>query len=94
MRMNSLSMLSRIYIKNLPLLIPLKYHEKWFTGHYRRNRSWKIYYLGASTYFGRKSRCKINLKAEEKCGGNRVLLNNQFKKFFIENDLDYELRPL
>jgi len=86
-------MLSRIYIKNFALIdtleVSLKNGLQVITGETGAGKS---IILGAlRLILGERADLKSISKAEEKSiVETEFELNNQFKKFFIENDLDYE----
>ena len=86
-------MLSRIYIKNFALIdaldVSLKNGLQVITGETGAGKS---IILGAlRLILGERADLKSISKAEEKSIVETEFdLNNQFKKFFIENDLDYE----
>lgn len=86
-------MLSRIYIKNFALIdaleVSLKNGLQVITGETGAGKS---IILGAlRLILGERADIKSISKAEEKSVVETEFeLNNQFKKFFIENDLDYE----
>ncbi|MCW3169360.1 DNA repair protein RecN [Chryseobacterium sp. 09-1422] len=86
-------MLSRIYIKNFALIdaldVSLKNGLQVITGETGAGKS---IILGAlRLILGERADVKSISKAEEKSVVETEFdLNNQFKKFFIENDLDYE----
>ncbi|MCX8534544.1 DNA repair protein RecN [Chryseobacterium luquanense] len=86
-------MLSRIYIKNFALIdaleVSLKNGLQVITGETGAGKS---IILGAlRLILGERADIKSISKAEEKSIVETEFdLNNQFKKFFIENDLDYE----
>ncbi|MGN7866430.1 DNA repair protein RecN [Chryseobacterium sp.] len=86
-------MLSRIYIKNFALIdtldVSLKNGLQVITGETGAGKS---IILGAlRLILGERADVKSIAKAEEKSVVETEFnLNNQFKKFFIENDLDYE----
>lgn len=86
-------MLSRIYIKNFALIdaldVSLKNGLQVITGETGAGKS---IILGAlRLILGERADVKSISKAEEKSIVETEFdLNNQFKKFFIENDLDYE----
>jgi DNA repair protein RecN (Recombination protein N) len=86
-------MLSRIYIKNFALIdaldVSLKNGLQVITGETGAGKS---IILGAlRLILGDRADVKSISKAEEKSVVETEFdLNNQFKKFFIENDLDYE----
>lgn len=86
-------MLSRIYIKNFALIdaleVSLKNGLQVITGETGAGKS---IILGAlRLILGERADIKSISKAEEKSiVETEFELNNQFKKFFIENDLDYE----
>ena len=86
-------MLSRIYIKNFALIdaldVSLKNGLQVITGETGAGKS---IILGAlRLVLGERADIKSISKAEEKSiVETEFELNNQFKKFFIENDLDYE----
>lgn len=88
-----LSMLSRIYIKNFALIdtleVSLKNGLQVITGETGAGKS---IILGAlRLILGERADVKSIAKTEEKSIVETEFdLNNQFKKFFIENDLDYE----
>lgn len=86
-------MLSRIYIKNFALIdaldVSLKNGLQVITGETGAGKS---IILGAlRLILGERADLKSISKTEEKSiVETEFELNNQFKKFFIENDLDYE----
>ena len=86
-------MLSRIYIKNFALIdtleVSLNNGLQVITGETGAGKS---IILGAlRLILGERADVKSISKAEEKSVvETEFALNNQFKKFFIENDLDYE----
>ncbi|WP_374460488.1 DNA repair protein RecN [Chryseobacterium taeanense] len=86
-------MLSRIYIKNFALIdtLEVSLHNglQVITGETGAGKS---IILGAlRLILGERADAKSISKAEEKSiVETEFSLNNQFKKFFIENDLDYE----
>lgn len=86
-------MLSRIYIKNFALIdaleVSLKNGLQVITGETGAGKS---IILGAlRLVLGERADIKSISKTEEKSiVETEFELNNQFKKFFIENDLDYE----
>ncbi|MBO9693199.1 AAA family ATPase [Chryseobacterium sp.] len=86
-------MLSRIYIKNFALIdtleVSLKNGLQVITGETGAGKS---IILGAlRLILGERADVKSIAKADEKSVvETEFSLNNQFKKFFIENDLDYE----
>lgn len=86
-------MLSRIYIKNFALIdaleVSLKNGLQVITGETGAGKS---IILGAlRLILGERADIKSISKADEKSIVETEFdLNNQFKKFFIENDLDYE----
>ncbi|PWN61329.1 DNA repair protein RecN [Chryseobacterium oncorhynchi] len=86
-------MLSRIYIKNFALIdtleVSLKNGLQVITGETGAGKS---IILGAlRLILGERADVKSIAKTEEKSIVETEFdLNNQFKKFFIENDLDYE----
>jgi len=86
-------MLSRIYIKNFALIdtleVSLKDGLQVITGETGAGKS---IILGAlRLILGERADVKSIAKSEEKSViETEFSLNNQFKKFFIENDLDYE----
>ncbi|KQT24629.1 DNA repair protein RecN [Chryseobacterium sp. Leaf405] len=86
-------MLSRIYIKNFALIdtleVSLQNGLQVITGETGAGKS---IILGAlRLILGERADLKSISKAEEKSiVETEFSLNNQFKKFFIENDLDYE----
>ncbi|SDL83275.1 DNA repair protein RecN [Chryseobacterium taihuense] len=86
-------MLSRIYIKNFALIdvldVSLKNGLQVITGETGAGKS---IILGAlRLILGERADSKSISKTEEKSiVETEFNLNNQFKKFFIENDLDYE----
>jgi len=86
-------MLSRIYIKNFALIdaleVSLKNGLQVITGETGAGKS---IILGAlRLILGERADIKSISKTEEKSiVETEFELNNQFKKFFIENDLDYE----
>ena len=86
-------MLSRIYIKNFALIdtLEVSLHNglQVITGETGAGKS---IILGAlRLILGERADVKSISKAEEKSiVETEFSLNNQFKKFFIENDLDYE----
>ncbi|CAI8928675.1 DNA repair protein RecN [Chryseobacterium sp. IT-36CA2] len=86
-------MLSRIYIKNFALIdtldVSLKNGLQVITGETGAGKS---IILGAlRLILGERADVKSIAKTEEKSVvETEFSLNNQFKKFFIENDLDYE----
>lgn len=90
-------MLSRIYIKNFALIdtldVSLKNGLQVITGETGAGKS---IILGAlRLILGERADVKSISKAEEKSVVETEFdLNNQFKKFFIENDLDYELQTI
>lgn len=90
-------MLSRIYIKNFALIdtleVSLKNGLQVITGETGAGKS---IILGAlRLILGERADVKSISKAEEKSiVETEFALNNQFKKFFIENDLDYELQTI
>lgn len=90
-------MLSRIYIKNFALIdtleVSLKNGLQVITGETGAGKS---IILGAlRLILGERADVKSISKAEEKSiVETEFNLNNQFKKFFIENDLDYELQTI
>lgn len=90
-------MLSRIYIKNFALIdtleVSLKNGLQVITGETGAGKS---IILGAlRLILGERADVKSIAKAEEKSVvETEFALNNQFKKFFIENDLDYELQTI
>ncbi len=90
-------MLSRIYIKNFALIdtleVSLKNGLQVITGETGTGKS---IILGAlRLILGERADVKSIAKAEEKSVvETEFSLNNQFKKFFIENDLDYELQTI
>lgn len=90
-------MLSRIYIKNFALIdtldVSLKNGLQVITGETGAGKS---IILGAlRLILGERADVKSIAKAEEKSVVETEFnLNNQFKKFFIENDLDYELHTI
>jgi len=90
-------MLSRIYIKNFALIdtleVSLKNGLQVITGETGAGKS---IILGAlRLILGERADVKSISKAEEKSIVETEFdLNNQFKKFFIENDLDYELQTI
>lgn len=90
-------MLSRIYIKNFALIdtleVSLKNGLQVITGETGAGKS---IILGAlRLILGERADLKSIAKAEEKSVvETEFSLNNQFKKFFIENDLDYELQTI
>lgn len=90
-------MLSRIYIKNFALIdtldVSLKNGLQVITGETGAGKS---IILGAlRLILGERADVKSIAKAEEKSiVETEFNLNNQFKKFFIENDLDYELHTI
>ncbi|MFS4472736.1 DNA repair protein RecN [Chryseobacterium sp. T20] len=90
-------MLSRIYIKNFALIdtleVSLKNGLQVITGETGAGKS---IILGAlRLILGERADVKSIAKAEEKSVvETEFSLNNQFKKFFIENDLDYELHTI
>ncbi|OCA68494.1 DNA repair protein RecN [Chryseobacterium artocarpi] len=90
-------MLSRIYIKNFALIdtldVSLKNGLQVITGETGAGKS---IILGAlRLILGERADVKSIAKADEKSVVETEFnLNNQFKKFFIENDLDYELHTI
>lgn len=90
-------MLSRIYIKNFALIdtleVSLKNGLQVITGETGAGKS---IILGAlRLILGERADVKSIAKAEEKSVvETEFSLNNQFKKFFIEKDLDYELQTI
>lgn len=90
-------MLSRIYIKNFALIdtleVSLKNGLQVITGETGAGKS---IILGAlRLILGERADVKSVSNAEEKSVvETEFALNNQFKKFFIENDLDYELQTI
>lgn len=90
-------MLSRIYIKNFALIdtleVSLKNGLQVITGETGAGKS---IILGAlRLILGERADIKSVSNAEEKSVvETEFALNNQFKKFFIENDLDYELQTI
>ncbi|UTX47134.1 DNA repair protein RecN [Chryseobacterium sp. MA9] len=90
-------MLSRIYIKNFALIdtleVSLNNGLQVITGETGAGKS---IILGAlRLILGERADVKSIAKAEEKSVvETEFSLNNQFKKFFIENDLDYELQTI
>ena len=90
-------MLSRIYIKNFALIdtleVSLKNGLQVITGETGAGKS---IILGAlRLILGERADVKSIAKTEEKSVVETEFnLNNQFKKFFIENDLDYELHTI
>lgn len=90
-------MLSRIYIKNFALIdtldVSLKNGLQVITGETGAGKS---IILGAlRLILGERADVKSIAKTEEKSVVETEFnLNNQFKKFFIENDLDYELNTI
>ncbi|WET47856.1 AAA family ATPase [Chryseobacterium indologenes] len=90
-------MLSRIYIKNFALIdtleVSLNNGLQVITGETGAGKS---IILGAlRLILGERADVKSISKAEEKSVvETEFALNNQFKKFFIENDLDYELNTI
>ncbi|WP_160137928.1 DNA repair protein RecN [Chryseobacterium sp. c4a] len=90
-------MLSRIYIKNFALIdtLDVSLHNglQVITGETGAGKS---IILGAlRLILGERADVKSISKAEEKSiVETEFALNNQFKKFFIENDLDYELQTI
>ncbi|SIQ39706.1 DNA repair protein RecN [Chryseobacterium sp. RU33C] len=90
-------MLSRIYIKNFALIdtleVSLKNGLQVITGETGAGKS---IILGAlRLILGERADVKSIAKTEEKSVvETEFSLNNQFKKFFIENDLDYELQTI
>ncbi len=90
-------MLSRIYIKNFALIdtleVSLNNGLQVITGETGAGKS---IILGAlRLILGERADVKSISKAEEKSVvETEFALNNQFKKFFIENDLDYELQTI
>ncbi|MFP8895974.1 DNA repair protein RecN [Chryseobacterium sp. EZn1] len=90
-------MLSRIYIKNFALIdtleVSLKNGLQVITGETGAGKS---IILGAlRLILGERADVKSIAKAEEKSVvETEFSLNNKFKKFFIENDLDYELQTI
>ncbi|PIF44008.1 DNA repair protein RecN (Recombination protein N) [Chryseobacterium sp. 52] len=86
-------MLSRIYIKNFALIdtleVSLNNGLQVITGETGAGKS---IILGAlRLILGERAEAKSVSKSEEKSiVETEFALNNQFKKFFIENDLDYE----
>lgn len=90
-------MLSRIYIKNFALIdtleVSLKNGLQVITGETGAGKS---IILGAlRLILGERADVKSIAKTEEKSVVETEFnLNNQFKKFFIENDLDYELQTI
>lgn len=90
-------MLSRIYIKNFALIdtleVSLKNGLQVITGETGAGKS---IILGAlRLILGERADVKSIAKAEDKSVVETEFeLNNQFKKFFIENDLDYELQTI
>lgn len=90
-------MLSRIYIKNFALIdtleVSLKNGLQVITGETGAGKS---IILGAlRLILGERADVKSIAKADEKSiVETEFFLNNQFKKFFIENDLDYELHTI
>ncbi|WP_326981698.1 DNA repair protein RecN [Chryseobacterium sp. MYb264] len=86
-------MLSRIYIKNFALIdtleVSLKNGLQVITGETGAGKS---IILGAlRLILGERADVKSIAKSEDKSVvETEFALNNQFKKFFIENDLDYE----
>ncbi|REC48196.1 DNA repair protein RecN [Chryseobacterium pennipullorum] len=90
-------MLSRIYIKNFALIdtldVSLKNGLQVITGETGAGKS---IILGAlRLILGERADVKSISKTEEKSVvETEFSLNNQFKKFFIENDLDYELQTI
>ncbi|NIF07293.1 AAA family ATPase [Chryseobacterium sp. Tr-659] len=90
-------MLSRIYIKNFALIdtleVSLKNGLQVITGETGAGKS---IILGAlRLILGERADVKSIAKTEEKSVvETEFALNNQFKKFFIENDLDYELQTI
>lgn len=90
-------MLSRIYIKNFALIdtleVSLNNGLQVITGETGAGKS---IILGAlRLILGERADVKSISKAEEKSVvETEFALNNQFKKFFIENDLDYELHTI
>ncbi|KFF28480.1 DNA repair protein RecN [Chryseobacterium vrystaatense] len=86
-------MLSRIYIKNFALIdtleVSLNTGLQVITGETGAGKS---IILGAlRLILGERAETKSISKSEEKSiVETEFALNNQFKKFFIENDLDYE----
>lgn len=90
-------MLSRIYIKNFALIdtleVSLNNGLQVITGETGAGKS---IILGAlRLILGERADVKSISKAEEKSVvETEFALNNQFKKFFIENDIDYELHTI
>lgn len=90
-------MLSRIYIKNFALIdtLEVSLHNglQVITGETGAGKS---IILGAlRLILGERADVKSISNAEEKSiVETEFALNNQFKKFFIENDLDYELQTI
>lgn len=90
-------MLSRIYIKNFALIdtleVSLNNGLQVITGETGAGKS---IILGAlRLILGERADVKSIAKTEEKSVvETEFSLNNQFKKFFIENDLDYELQTI
>ncbi len=90
-------MLSRIYIKNFALIdtLDVSLHNglQVITGETGAGKS---IILGAlRLILGERADVKSISKTEEKSVvETEFALNNQFKKFFIENDLDYELQTI
>ncbi|MDN3690831.1 AAA family ATPase [Chryseobacterium tructae] len=90
-------MLSRIYIKNFALIdtldVSLNNGLQVITGETGAGKS---IILGAlRLILGERADVKSISKTEEKSVvETEFALNNQFKKFFIENDLDYELQTI
>ncbi|MGL6127008.1 DNA repair protein RecN [Chryseobacterium artocarpi] len=90
-------MLSRIYIKNFALIdtldVSLKNGLQVITGETGAGKS---IILGAlRLILGERADVKSIAKADEKSVVETEFnLNNQFKKFFIENDLDHELHTI
>lgn len=90
-------MLSRIYIKNFALIdtleVSLKNGLQVITGETGAGKS---IILGAlRLILGERADVKSIAKTEKKSVvETEFSLNNQFKKFFIENDLDYELQTI
>jgi len=86
-------MLSRIYIKNFALIDVLEVNlNKGLQVITGETGAGKSIILGAlRLILGERADLKSISKAEEKSVvETEFSLNNQFKKFFIENDLDYE----
>ncbi len=90
-------MLSRIYIKNFALIdtLEVSLHNglQVITGETGAGKS---IILGAlRLILGERADVKsISNEEEKRNGQTELVLNNQIKKFFIENDLDYELQTI